>query len=126
MEDRESIQSLGGDLVVFYNAGMELLQEWRGKGADLPDDLQVLADPEAELYEALGTTRVGYGKLLAGSVGGAVRSAREGRFPRLTATDMQRLGADVAVRPDGEIAKLHLASSPEDRIPVAELVAALR
>ncbi len=126
MEDRKSIQSLGGDLVVFYNARMELLQEWRGKGADLPEDLDVLADPGAELYKALGTTRIGVGKLLAGSVGGAVRSAREGRFPRLTATDMQRLGADVAVRPDGEIAELHLATSPDDRIPVGELVAALR
>jgi hypothetical protein len=126
VENRKSIQSLGGELVVFYNARLELLEEWRGKGADLPDDLDVLADPRAELYKALGTTRIGVGKLLAGSVGGGVRSAREGRFPRLTSADMQRLGADVAVRPDGEIAKLHLATSPDDRIPVSELVAALR
>jgi hypothetical protein len=126
VEDRKAIQSLGGDLVVFYNASPALLQEWRGKGADLPDDLDVLADPQAELYEALGTTRLGVGKLLAGSLGGGLRSAREGRFPRLTSTDMQRLGADVAVRPDGEIAKLHLATSPDDRISIAELVAALR
>ncbi len=126
MEDRKAIQSLGGELVVFYNAPVELLEEWRGKGADLPGDLDVLADPKAELYKALGTTRLGVGKLLAGSLGGGMRSAREGRFPRLTSTDMQRLGADVAVRPDGEIAKLHLATSPDDRIPMAELVAALR
>jgi hypothetical protein len=38
---------------------------------------------------------------------------------------MLRLGADVAVRPDGEIAKLHLASSPDDRLAFAELVGAL-
>jgi hypothetical protein len=122
--DRTAIESVGGELVVFYNAEVGLIESWRGKGADLPGDLTVLADPSAGVYKALGTTRQSYAKLLTNSVGGAVRSAREGRLPRLTSADMQRLGADAAVRADGEIAKLHLASSPDDRLPLSALVAA--
>jgi hypothetical protein len=38
---------------------------------------------------------------------------------------MLRLGADVAVRADGEIAALHRARNPDDRLAISDLVAAL-
>jgi hypothetical protein len=125
VEERESIRRLGGDIVVFYNAGIELIDAWRRQAKDLPADLTIVADAHATLYDGLGTTRGSYRSLALTSVGPLIKSAREGRFPRLTKTDMLRLGADVAVRADGEITKLHLARDPDDRMPLSELVAAL-
>lgn len=125
VEDRASIQALGGDLVVFYNAHPKLVAAWREQAEDIPADLEVLADPDASLYEGIGTRRTSPGKLVASSIGGGLRALKERRLPKATSADMLRLGADVAVRPDGTIAKLHLASSPDDRVPLSALVAAL-
>jgi len=125
VEDRESIRRLGGELVVFFNASAELVASWRS-GAEIPDDLPVVADPAATLYDDLGTVRRGnYLSLARGSIGAVIRSAGEGRLPHATSADMLRLGADVAVRADGEIAQLHLASTPDDRVPVPALVDSL-
>jgi hypothetical protein len=60
-----------------------------------------------------------------GSIGALFGAAAQGKLPKLTSADMLRLGADVAVRADGEIATLHRARNPDDRIALAELVAAL-
>ena len=59
------------------------------------------------------------------AVGGALKSAREGIFAKPTRADMLRLGADVAVDADGDILLLHLAGSPDDRLPIADLIAAI-
>lgn len=113
-------------MVIFFNAELPLVESWRGRDDEIPDDLPALADPEAIVYKALGTKRAGnYVSLMRGSIGPVLKSAREGRFARATSADMLRLGADVAVRADGEIAKLHLAGSPDDRLPISDLVAAL-
>jgi hypothetical protein len=112
--------------VIFFNAELPMVEAWRRKTDWIWDDVSVLADPEATVYKALGTNRPRtYAGLMRGSVGALAKSAREGKFARITSADMLRLGADVAVRPDGSIAKLHLASSPDDRIAVSELQAAL-
>lgn len=121
MEERNSVQ-----LVVFFNARLPLVEAWRRGDKELPEDIPVLADPDAVLYEALGTERKSnYASLMRGSLGPMWKSMREGRFAHATRADMLRLGADVAVRADGEIAKLHLATSMDDRIPISELIAAL-
>jgi hypothetical protein len=113
-------------MVIFFNAPLRMVEAWR-RGVDwLPDEIDVVADPDATLYDALGTQRKsGYLSLMRGQVGPALKSAREGKFAHLTRADMLRLGADVAIGADGEILKLHLATSPEDRIEMRELVAAL-
>ena len=122
MEDTESIQELGGELVIFFNASLELVESWRAEAAWIPDDIAVVADPAATLYDGLGTVRrSNYLSLARGSLGAALRSVGEGRLPRATSADMLRLGADVAVRADGEIARLHLADTPDDRVPLREL-----
>jgi hypothetical protein len=125
--DRKSIEGLGGELVVFYNAQLKLVESWRSKVTDwFPEEIAVLADPDATLYDAIGTRRKsGYMSLARGSIGPAISSALAGRLPRATSADMLRLGADAAVRPDGEIALLHLADTPGDRVAVPELAAAL-
>jgi hypothetical protein len=121
VEERE-----GTELVIFFNAKLPLVEAWRRTQKDLPADIPVLADPDATVYDALGTERKSnYASLMRGSLGPLWKSAREGRFAHATRADMLRLGADVAVRPDGEIAKLHIAHSMDDRVPVRELVDAL-
>ena len=111
---------------MFYNATIDLVESWRADADGFPDDLTVLADPQATVYDGLGARRKGnYVSLAHGSIGPALKAARQGRIPKLTRADMLRLGADVAVRADGEIAALHLAGSPDDRVALTELVAKL-
>lgn len=119
------MQELGGDVVIAYNAGLRLVEGWRSR-SEMPDDLIVVADPDAQVYEALGTRRTDPVTLVAKSIVGGLKSARRGMVPKASRADMLRLGADVAVRADGEIALLHLAAGPDDRLPVEDLVAALR
>lgn len=120
------IQKLDGELVVFFNAAPKLVESWRSQDDQIPADLPVVADPDAELYEKLGTIRrqspLG---LVPGSIGPLLGAAARGRLPKLTSADMLRLGADVAVRADGEIAMLHRARNPDDRLALSELAAAL-
>jgi hypothetical protein len=126
VEDRELIRRLGGELVIFFNASPELVESWRSEAAELPDEVPVIADPTARLYDALGTVRrSNYVSLARGSLGAVIRSASEGRLPRPTSADMLRLGADAAVYADGEIARLHLAGTPDDRVALPDLVASL-
>jgi hypothetical protein len=105
------------DLVVFANAKVEVAREY---------ETDVLADPRAEVFEALGTERTSPVSLLARSVGGGVRALREGMLPRATRADMLRLGADAAVTANGEVALLHRSTSADDRLAPEELIAALR
>lgn len=126
MENRESIRQLGGDLVVFFNSPPAMAESWRATTEWVPDDLAVVADANATVYEALGTVRHGTPLGLArGSIGPVLKAAAQGRLPKLTSADMLRLGADAAVRADGEIARLHRAGTPDDRIPVSDLVSSL-
>jgi hypothetical protein len=103
--------------VVFANASLDVARGY---------EVDVLADPRAEVYKALGTRRQSPVPLVTKSLAGGLRSLREGMLPRATRADMLRLGADAAVDADGEIVLLHLADSPDDRLPPRELVAALR
>ena len=120
------IRRLGGDLVVFYNAGIDLVETWRDRADDIPRDLAVVADQRASVYNRLELRRSGsYLQLARGWFVPVLESAREGRLPHLTKADMLRLGGDAAVRPDGEIAMLHRARSPDDRMALRELVVAL-
>ena len=120
------IRQLGGEIVVFYAADLELVESWRHRAAEIPRDLPVLADPEAGVYRRLELRRSGsYLQLARGGLGPVIASAREGRIPRPTRADMLQLGGDAAVGPDGEIAQLHRAGSPDDRIALRDLVDAL-
>jgi peroxiredoxin len=125
VEVRPQIQQLGGDLLVFFPARLEHVRTWHS-GSGLPSDLQVVVDPETELYDALGTR---HGNLLHH----AGRSVREmwqarGHLPRwrLTGADMTRMGADLAIAPDGSLAVHHVCETPGDRADPLGIVEALR
>jgi hypothetical protein len=114
------MQAKGADLVVFYNAKLDLL-----RGNDMPDALHVFADPRRQVYDALGTTRMSRLELVTSQIVPGVKALAKGEVAKATRADMQRLGADAAVRADGEIALMHVATSPDDRLDPAELIAAL-
>ena len=101
-----------------------MVPKWHG-GADLPSGIRVAADPKAQLYKDLGTERQDPVTLVVRSLKGALTSAREGLFAKPSRSDMLRLGADVAVDPDGNMALLHRADSADDRLPTRDLLAAL-
>lgn len=126
---REAVRELGGDVVLFFNSGLEYTRMWTEKSkerGDIPADLTVAIDPDATLYEAVGTIRGGIFDEVAKTPGMLWRSRGHVRKWRLTQNDMLRMGADLAVRPDGEIALRHICRSPEDRADPAAVVAALR
>ena len=91
----------------------------------MPADYRVVADPDAEVYEALGTVRQNPVSLMTKAIGGGIRSAREGIIAKPTRADMLRLGADAAVDAEGNIILLHVAGSADDRLPIADLVDAI-
>ena len=112
-------------LVIFYNADLALVEDWvAAQPAVAGAARAVVADERALVYEALGTTRQDPVRLVAKSVVGGMKSLAKGMVPKATRADMLRLGADVAVGADGEILLLHRATSPDDRLPVEQLLTA--
>ena len=102
-----------------------MVEDWHDGADHLPSAVQVVADPKAQLYKDLGTERQDPISLVARSIKGGLRSAREGLFAKPTRADMLRLGADVAVDADGRMALLHRAANADDRRAMGELLAAL-
>ena len=102
--------------MVFAPASLEVARQY---------ELDVLADPGASVFKALGTERASPVGLVTKGLTGAVRSLREGMVPRATKADMLRLGADAAVDASGEIVLLHLAADADDRLAPERLVAAV-
>lgn len=100
---------------MFANARLEVARAY---------ELDVLADPKAEVFKALGTKRASPVPLVTKSLVGGLKSLREGMLPQATKADMLRLGADVAIDADGEIVLLHIAESADDRLPPEQLLAA--
>jgi peroxiredoxin len=126
---REELRALGGDVVLFFNSGVEYTQKWTEQavaGGQLPGDLTVAIDPAATLYEELGTIRSGMVEHPAKVLGSLWRARSHIGQWRLTPNDMLRMGADVAVRADGEIALRHICRDPEDRADPAAVIEALR
>ena len=111
--------------MIFYNADPSLVQEWVDAHPDVADGLRVVADADGVVYRALGTRRQDPVRLIGGSVLAGLKSARQGLVPKLTRADMLRLGADAAVDASGEIVLLHVASSPDDRVPIEDLIDAV-
>ena len=121
---RADVQAMGGDIAVFFQADPDYVDMWFAKSS-LPQDLPVASDPDAELYTALGTVRASWRTLLLGSPKPMIEAWRNGHRPLASGQDYQRMGADVAVRADGEVALLHVCKVATDRVPTQQLVAAL-
>ena len=112
-------------LVVFYNADVSVAQEWADEHPQVAGSVRaVVADRRGEVYRALGTKRTDPVRLIGRSLLAGAKSARQGILPKATKADMLRLGADAVVDADGEIVFLHLADTPDDRVPVEQLLTA--
>jgi hypothetical protein len=126
---RQELRAMGGDIVLFFNADVDYVRRWVEHSVDkgdIPADLTVAMDPDARLYEEVGTIR---GSLLdqALHAGGSLWRARKHiRKWRLSSNDMLRMGADVAISPGGEIALRHICQDPEDRAAPDDVLVALR
>lgn len=103
--------------MVFTPASLEVSRQY---------ELDVLADPEATVFEALGTERASPVGLIYKGLRGGIASLRQGIVPKATKADMLRLGADAAVDAKGEIVLLHRAADADDRLAPEDLIAALR
>lgn len=128
LERRAEIRARGGDVVLFFNAGVAYTTTWveRAKASgDLPADLRVAMDPDAALYRELGTVRGRVLDEVGQTLGSLWRARGHVRRWRLTRNDMLRMGADVVVAADGTILLRHLCRNPEDRAAPSRLVAAL-
>lgn len=121
---RGEVQALGGDIVVFFNAKADYVRMWFEK-SDLPRDLKVVMDPDAALYEEIGTIRGNLAGQMKDGVAQIWRARSDIRKWRLSSNDMLRMGADLAVAPDGEIVFRHICQDPEDRADPRAVVAAL-
>jgi hypothetical protein len=125
VEAHDAARAGGAALVIVFNADAQMVADWK-RSVDLPaDGVHVVADPGAELYRALGTDRLDPVRMLLRGFKGAIRSAREGLWAKPTRADMLRLGADVAVDANGNVALIHRATSPDDRLPTERLLEAL-
>jgi hypothetical protein len=124
-EAHDEIEQQGASVVVFFNADLDLVEDWHKGAGHMPADYLVVADPDAEVFESLGTIRQNPVSLMTKAIGGGIKSAREGIFPKPTRADVLRLGADAAVDAHGNILLLHLADSADDRLPIADLIDAI-
>lgn len=129
LERRDEVRALGGDVVLFFNAQVEYVTMWARKNreaGDIPADLTVVMDPDATLYEELGTVRSAMLGELTHTLGSLWRTKSHIRKWRLSGNDMLRMGADVGVAPDGEMVFRHICPGPEDRARPEDVIAALR
>lgn len=124
LEHRDALRALGGDLVVLHPSRPDT-RTLRARRAELPADLRIACDPDAILYDALGTIRGELVDQLRHQLGSLWRARADVRKWRLTRSDMLRMGADVAVGPDGTIALKHICTGPEDRADPRAVLAAL-
>ena len=126
MEALPELEAAGATLVVVTPQSSDRAAAWRdelGLGRAL-----IVADPELALYRALGARRPSPLWVLRPRVALAGLKAllrREG-VGYTRGDDTLQLGADVVVDGAGGIALLHLAKDAADRVPPAQLVAAVR
>lgn len=86
----------------------------------------IVADPQLQLYAALGVTRAGNRQVWSlGTLRMYARLLRRGRRLARPTEDVHQLGADVVVGRDGRLRYLLLPPSPDARPPISDLIAAL-
>lgn len=87
----------------------------------------VVTDLDRELYRALGVERGTRRQVWSlGTLKMYWHLVRSGRKLRRSSEDIQQLGADVVVTPDGDISTLFRPATPDARPSVDDLLTALR
>lgn len=90
-------------------------------------DLVLVADPDRSLYRRFGVGRGRWWRVYGiGTLRLYATLLRQGRRLRRPVEDTLQLGADVVLDADGEVAWIRRPRSPDERPPVADLIAAVR
>ena len=90
-------------------------------------DMPVLADTDRVLYRLLGAGRGSLRRVWSwGTLVMYARLLRRGRRLRLPREDTRQLGADAVIDRDGRLHRVWLPSGPDQRPPVADIIAAVQ
>lgn len=123
LAERERIRELDGELIVFFNARGGTVSKWFAR-TGMPEDLPVVADPDAILYRAIGTRRArwyeAFGPRALGAIGRAALAGQGGFWT--FGADNWRLGADLVVDERGIVVSQYLAETFDDRATPGQLV----
>lgn len=122
---RDHLSELGDAAVavVTFASADRLADYRRHLGLSFP----ILADPALITYRLFGAGRGRWRHVYSpGTLRRYRRLVRAGAKLERPTEDVRQLGADVVIDRAGQLAYLALPPTPDDRPPVAELVAAVR
>ncbi len=125
MRDRlQEIRAAGARLAIVGNGSAEFARAFR-EDLSLPDDVELLVDPELRSYRAAGMRR-GRAELLSPRLASnALRAFRAGFRQGAVQGDPFQLGGLLVIRPDGALAYRHVSREAGDHAPLGDVVAAL-
>lgn len=85
----------------------------------------LLVDPSRSLYAAYGMHRGRWRDILGpAALGSYAKLMLQGRRPHRPTGDLQQLGGDVLIDPDGIVRLHHIGAGPADRPSVSSLLKA--
>ena len=86
-----------------------------------------LCDPDRAAYTTFGLLHGTRESVWSWDTAGAyLRGLARGQLPRRPEGDVRQLGGDVVLDRDGRVVYLYRGTTPADRPPVADVIAALR
>lgn len=112
--------------VVFFDS-TDRLSDYR-RSFDIPDRINLLADPDRIAYRALGIGRGPWWRVWGPKVVlGYLRLVRQGRSYQRHASgsDTLQLGGDAVIGADGRFTYVFRPPDPDARPPVEDLIAAV-
>ena len=87
----------------------------------------LIIDEPRSLYEAFGMDPGSFQAIWSPKNWGVyLRIIAKGRLPKLPRNDVNQLGGDVLIDPDGKVKIHHVSRSPTDRPPIDSLLAGVR
>jgi peroxiredoxin len=110
-------------LVVSFEPPRQAARMARALGLPFP----VLSDPDRRAYAAFGLRRGARERVWSWETAGAyLKGMTRGTLPRRPRGDINQLGGDFVIAPDGRLAFAYRGDTPADRPSVDTLLAAVR
>ena len=119
-QNQERLEALGVSVaVVTFQSGYLVDQYIRDTGVSWP----IMPDKSLELYTAYGMGRGGWWNIWEPATWGAyLKLLFLGRRLAKTSADVNQLGGDVLIDPQGIVRLHHVGKGPADRPTVGELI----